>query len=139
MGDKAATTAELDSTLMTLTCTMCGFLYAIRTMFLLYSVTWLSEVYCHQYHPKMDFAVCNEDKATVGNVAFASLLFTFFGMFSVLLCGAAKDKLTKEDRKSERGYILLVNCLILFVTILAMYWWDLELGFPMAAFLVGMI
>merc|ERR1719424_1513272 len=29
--------------------------------------------------------------------------------------------------------------MILFVTILAMYWWDLKLGFPLAAFLVGMI
>jgi len=129
----------LDATLMTLTCTMCGLLYAIRTMFLLYSVTWLSEVYCHQYHPTMDFAVCDQDKATVGNVAFASLLFTFFGMFSVLLCGQVKDKLTKEDRKTERGYILLVNSFILFATVFAMYWWDLELGYPMAVFLVGMI
>merc|ERR1711990_1383066 len=67
----------LDATLMTLTCTMCGLLYAIRTMFLLYSVTWLSQVYCHSYMPDMDFSECEENPEAVGNVATASLLFTF--------------------------------------------------------------
>jgi len=138
---KAAAGAEggLDGTLMTLTCTMCGLLYAIRTMFLLDSVTWLSEVYCHTYSPDVEFAVCDQDHFTVGTVATASLLFTFFGMFSVLGCGVAKDELTKRDRKADRGYILLVTSFILFLTILVMFWWDLELGFPLAAFMVGMI
>jgi len=136
---KVSEEGGLDRNLMTLTCTMCGFLYAIRTMFLLFSVTWLSEVYCFQYHHGEDYAVCSQDKDTVGNVAFASLLFTFFGMFSVLLCGQAKDYLTKADRKTERGWILMVNSFILLVTVFVMFWWDLELGFPMAAFLVGMI
>merc|ERR1740117_910026 len=131
----AATTAELDSTLMSLTCTMCGLLYAIRTMFLLYSVTWLSEVYCSHYHPKVDFDVCSHDPTTVGDVAFASLLFTFFGMFSVLLAGFGKDAIAKQ----HRGFILLVNSFILLITTSCMFTFDLALSFPLAVFLVGMI
>jgi len=125
--------------LMTLTCTMCGMLYAIRTMFLLDSVLWLSGVYCKYYHgigptdPGM--AACKEDKVTVGNVATASLLFTFFGMFSVLLSGYAKDNMPK----GRRGYILLVNSILLLITIAIMYVGDVNLSFPMAVFLVGMI
>merc|ERR1712100_820079 len=81
---KAPGGGKLDATLMALTCTMCGLLYAIRTMFLLDSVTWLSEVYCTHYHPDMEYLTCKVEPETVGNVATASLLFTFFGMFSVL-------------------------------------------------------
>merc|ERR1719271_217739 len=125
----------LDATLMTLTCTMCGLLYAIRTMFLLYSVTWLSEVYCDNYHPDMDFFKCSHDPITVGNVATASLLFTFFGMFSVLLSGLTKDKIPKV----HRGWILFVNSVILLITVLIMLIYDLSLSFPVAVFLVGMI
>jgi len=133
--DKAASTASLDTTLMSLTCTMCGLLYAIRTMFLLYSVTWLSEVYCTHYYPNMDFEACKEDPLTVGDVAQASLLFTFFGMFSVLLSGKCKDTLPK----TQRGFILLANSVILLVTVSIMLTYDITLSFPMAAFLVGMI
>jgi sugar phosphate permease len=118
---------------------MCGLLYAIRTMFLLYSVTWLSQVYCNNYHPDRDFQLCNEDHETVGNVATASLLFTFFGMFSVLLCGQAKDYLTKKDRKADRGYILFANSVLLFITIAFMIWGNTELPYWFAVFLVGMI
>merc|ERR1719231_1888320 len=63
---KVAAAGGLDATLMTLTCTMCGLLYAIRTMFLLDSVTWLSEVYCTHYHPHIEYDVCKDDKNTVG-------------------------------------------------------------------------
>merc|ERR1719181_2102942 len=114
---------------------MCGLLYAIRTMFLLDSVTWLSEVYCTHYHPQTEYEVCAQDKNTVGDVATASLLFTFFGMFSVLLSGLTKDKIPKV----HRGWILLVNSVILLVTVLLMLIFDLTLSFPVAAFLVGMI
>jgi len=114
---------------------MCGLLYAIRTMFLLFSVTWLSEVYCTHYYPKMDFLVCKEEPMVVGNVAQASLLFTFFGMFSVLLSGQTKDSIPKR----HRGFILLVNSCILVVTTSIMSAYNLDLSFPMAAFLVGMI
>merc|ERR1740133_230266 len=41
--------------------------------------------------------------------------------------------------KTDRGYILMLNSFILLVTVSVMFWFDLELGFPMAAFLVGMI
>jgi len=132
---KKAGGGSLDATLMTLTCTMCGSLYAIRTMFLLYSVTWLSEVYCGHYHPKMELDACNHLAETVGNVATASLLFTFFGMFSVLLSGVLKDSLPK----TQRGFILFVNSLILVATTTAMSLYDTALSFPMAVFLVGMI
>jgi len=132
---KKAEGGGLDSTLMTLTCVMCGLLYAIRTMFLLFSVTWLSEVYCTHYYPKMDFLVCKEEPMVVGNVAQASLLFTFFGMFSVLLSGQTKDSIPKR----HRGFILLVNSCILVVTTSIMSAYNLDLSFPMAAFLVGMI
>merc|ERR1712166_115972 len=121
--------------LMTLTCVMCGLLYAIRTMFLLFSVTWLSEVYCTHYHPTMDFNICKQEPTVVGNVAQASLLFTFFGMFSVLLSGQTKDMIPKR----HRGFILLVNSIILVLTTSAMSIYDLSLSFPMAVFLVGMI
>merc|ERR1740117_1414092 len=131
----AATTAELDSTLMSLTCTMCGLLYAIRTMFLLYSVTWLSEVYCSHYHPTVDFDVCSHDPTTVGDVAFASLLFTFFGMFSVLLAGFGKDAIAKQ----HRGFILLINSFILLITVGYMLAYDTTMTYPTAVFLVGMI
>merc|ERR1719329_770177 len=128
----------LDATLMTLTCTMCGLLYAIRTMFLLYSVNWLSEVYCVYYHPHADFAECGHDAITVGNVATASLLFTFFGMFSVLLSGYFKDLCT-GDKKPLRGWILFVNSVLLLITVAIMFTFDTSLSFPCAAFLVGMI
>jgi len=126
---------SLDATLMTLTCTMCGMLYAIRTMFLLDSVLWLSEVYCVHYHPTEDFLTCKQDKATVGNVASASLLFTFFGMFSVLLSGYAKDSLPK----TQRGFILLLNSILLLGVVGLMWFYDTSLSFPMAVFLVGMV
>jgi len=132
---KAPGGGSLDATLMTLTCTMCGLLYAIRTMFLLDSVLWLSEVYCVNYDPDTDFAVCKQDKTTVGNVASASLLFTFFGMFSVLLSGYFKDNLPK----TQRGYILLVNSVLLLITVSLMFIFDLSLSFPAAVFLVGMV
>merc|ERR1712216_463601 len=126
---------SLDASLMTLTCTMCGALYAIRTMFLLYSVTWLSEVYCSHYHPKLELAACDHLPETVGNVATASLLFTFFGMFSVLLSGVLKDSLPKV----QRGWILFVNSVLLVATTTAMSMYDTALSFPTAVFLVGMI
>jgi len=132
---KASGGGSLDSTLMTLTCTMCGMLYAIRTMFLLDSVTWLSEVYCTHYHPNQDFQECKDDPTTVGNVATASLLFTFFGMFSVLLSGQSKDMLPKI----HRGWVLFANSCILVITTCLMSIYDLTLSFPMAVFLVGMI
>merc|ERR1719378_1827269 len=62
---KSGGEVKLDATLMTFTCTMCGLLYAIRTMFLLYSVNWLSEVYCTHYEANTDFATCKADKTTV--------------------------------------------------------------------------
>jgi len=126
---------SLDASLMTLTCTMCGALYAIRTMFLLYSVTWLSEVYCGHYHPKMELAACDHLPETVGDVATASLLFTFFGMFSVLLSGVLKDSLPKV----QRGWILFVNSVLLVATTSAMSMYDTALSYPTAVFLVGMI
>jgi len=129
----------LDMTLMTLTCTMCGLLYAIRTMFLLDSVTWLSEVYCTQYHPNEDFDLCRQNPITVGNVASASLLFTFFGMFSVLLAGQIKDWLQAREMAHHRGWILFGNSCILLVTVSIMLTFDLTLSFSMATFLVGMI
>merc|ERR1719272_2121216 len=132
---KASGGGSLDSTLMTLTCTMCGMLYAIRTMFLLDSVTWLSEVYCTHYHPHQNFQVCKDDPVTVGNVATASLLFTFFGMFSVLLSGQSKDMIPKV----HRGWILFANSLILVATTCTMSVYDLTLSFPQAVFAVGMI
>jgi len=132
----AAGGGKLDATLMTLTCIMCGLLYAIRTMFLLFSVSWLSTVYCTHYATSgVDFAECQQDKFTVGTVAQASFLFTFCGMFSVLLCGHFKDSLEKKDR----GYILLVNSVILLITVGIMLLWDVLLSFPVAVFLVGMI
>jgi len=129
----------LDMTLMTLTCGMCGMLYAIRTMFLLDSVTWLSEVYCTNYHPKEDFDLCKQDPTTVGNVASASLIFTFFGMFSVLLAGQIKDMLQARGMAHHRGWILFANSCILLVTTSLMLGYDLTLSFPHASFLVGMI
>jgi len=127
---------QLDQVLMALTCTMCGLLYAIRTMFLLYSVTWLDTVYC-TYYPSKDMAVeeCLKDHITQGNTATASLLFTFFGMFSVLLSGQVKDHIPKK----QRGYILLVNAFVLLATTSIMKIWDTALPFPLAVFLVGMI
>lgn len=133
--EKKETGGSLDAHLMTLTCTMCGMLYAIRTMFLLYSVTWLSEVYCSDYHPHMDFLECGHDNITAGNVAIASLLFTFFGMFSVLLSGIGKDNIPKV----HRGWILMVNSVVLLITVGFMLKYDTNLSFPIAAFLVGMI
>eukprot|EP00747_Dinoflagellata_sp_TGD_P164922 gnl/TRDRNA2_/TRDRNA2_185533_c0_seq1.p1 gnl/TRDRNA2_/TRDRNA2_185533_c0~~gnl/TRDRNA2_/TRDRNA2_185533_c0_seq1.p1 ORF type:complete len:473 (-),score=65.59 gnl/TRDRNA2_/TRDRNA2_185533_c0_seq1:320-1738(-) len=132
---KKAASEGLDQTLMALTCTMCGLLYAIRTMFLLYSVTWLSEVYCQHYHPDIPFEECNHDPDTVGNVATASLLFTFFGMFSVVLSGIVKDSVPKV----HRGWILAVNSVILLITVAIMLVFDTTLPFGVAAFLVGMI
>merc|ERR1719221_1621751 len=126
--------SQLDQVLMALTCTMCGLLYAIRTMFLLYSVTWLDTVYC-TYYPSDDPQECEQSHITQGNTATASLLFTFFGMFSVLLSGQVKDHIPKK----QRGYILLVNAFILLAVTSIMKIWDTALPFPLAVFLVGMI
>jgi sugar phosphate permease len=132
---KKAGGGQLDATLMTLTCTMCGLLYAVRTMFLLDSVLWLNTVYCTHYEPNTATQTCADDPATVGNVASASLLFTFFGMFSVLLSGYAKDNLPK----TQRGYILLVNSVLLLAVVTLMFLYDTAMPFPVAAFLVGMV
>merc|ERR1719213_585478 len=109
-------------------------------MFLLDSVLWLSNVYCQYYEgvSSLDgdkFLECKENPATVGNVASCSLLFTFFGMFSVLLSGYAKDSMPK----AQRGYILMVNSVLLLVVVTIMHQFDIFLPFPLAAFLVGMV
>jgi sugar phosphate permease len=103
-------------------------------MFLLYSVTWLDTVYC-TYYPTDDMEACEQSHITQGNTATASLLFTFFGMFSVLLCGQLKDSIEKKNR----GYLLLANAVILFLVTSIMKTWDTSLPFPLAVFLVGMI
>jgi len=121
--------------LMTLTCIMCGLLYAIRTMFLLYSVTWLNLVYCHHYHPNTPHEVCKVDPVTDAAVGQASLLFTFFGMFSVLLSGYLKDAWPKR----QRALILLVNCVLLLLVLLYMHTFNSEISFFVAAVLVGLI
>merc|ERR1711959_103617 len=46
-----------------------------------------------------------------------------------------KDKIPKV----HRGFILLVNSFILLITILCMFFGDVNLSFPIAVFLVGMI
>jgi len=139
---KTAAEGGLDQSLMALTCTMCGLLYAIRTMFLLDSVLWLGGCYCKYYEgigqdasDAKALEACKENENTVGNVATASLLFTFFGMFSVLLSGHFKDKLPK----GQRGFILLVNSVLLLIVVSIMFWFDVSLPFPLAAFLVGMV
>merc|ERR1712178_575635 len=108
--------------------------------FLLDSVLWLSNVYCQFYEgvSSVDgdkFIECKENPTTVGNVASCSLLFTFFGMFSVLLSGYFKDTLPK----AQRGYILMVNSVLLLIVVTIMFKFDIHLPFPVAAFLVGMV
>merc|ERR1719476_1040005 len=78
---------------------------------------------------------CESSHVTQGNTATASLLFTFFGMFSVLLCGQLKDSIEKKNR----GYLLLANAVILLLVTSIMKIWDTSLPFPLAVFLVGMI
>jgi sugar phosphate permease len=56
-------------------------------------------------------------------------------MFSVLLSGVCKDKLPK----TQRGWILFVNSVLLLITCCIMFTFDTTLSFPAAAFLVGMI
>jgi hypothetical protein len=94
---KKAGGGQLDATLMTLTCTMCGLLYAVRTMFLLDSVLWLNTVYCTHYEPNTPTLTCSEDPATVGNVASASLLFTFLACFPCSLVAMPRTTCPKQS------------------------------------------
>jgi len=141
-----------DSPLITLLMTMCAFLYAIRTMFLLYSVNYLSHVLCghilsdsgkHKIgledlqgsgNPRVDS--CVQDKATVAQVATASAWYTVFGCAGVYLSGVLKDFLPKRHRAT----ILMGNIVILICALGIMkFWKPNEISFELATLAVGLV
>lgn len=125
-----------ESPLIILLITMCAFLYGIRTMFLLYSVNYLSIVFCAEDFTHGTFHQCEINRLTVGRVAQASMLYTVFGVVGVLLSGVLKDKFPKR----QRGSILVGNTLLLTVTLVVMFAYDMtKIPFTLATVLVGFV
>lgn len=136
-----------DSPLITLLMTLCGFLYAIRTMFLLYSVNYLSLALCGIHlHPismadlqddsNAQVQACRHDPDIVAQVANASAWYTVFGCVGVYLSGILKDKLPKRHRST----ILVGNVLILIASLSMMKFIPLNvIPFWLATLCVGFV
>lgn len=141
-----------DSPLITLLMTLCGFLYAIRTMFLLYSVNYLSHALCGlqlaalhggpipladlQDNTNAAVTACIQDNPTVAAVASASAWYTVFGCAGVYLSGILKDKLPKRHRST----ILVGNVTILIASLSVMKFYPMNvIPFPLATLTVGMV
>jgi MFS family permease len=136
-----------DSPLITLLMTLCGFLYAIRTMFLLYSVNYLSLAHCGiTLHPismtdlqddnNPDVQHCRQDPDTVAIVANASAWYTVAGCVGVYLSGVLKDKLPKRHRST----ILVGNVIVLIASLSLMKFYPLnEIPFWLATVCVAFV
>jgi len=137
-----------DSPLISLLMTLCGFLYAIRTMFLLYSVNYLGHVLCAaklgvngtlsldvlQDTANEMVSACIRDRLTVSEVANASAWYTVFGCAGVYLSGILKDTLPKRHRST----ILVGNVCILACSLSVMKFYPMnEIPMWLATLCVG--
>jgi len=136
-----------DSPLISLLMTLCAFLYAIRTMFLLYSVNYLSLALCGiqlapismsdlQDDSNQRVQDCRHDPDIVAQVANASAWYTVFGCVGVYLSGILKDKLPKRHRST----ILVGNVVILIASLCLMKFYPLnQIPFWLATLAVGFV
>jgi sugar phosphate permease len=92
--------------LLWILCLLSGSLYGTRTLFLLYSTSFLAQVYCLGENDD-----CLTDGATLKATATASSVYTLLGCVSVLLVGVLKDKLPKK----HRALTLFFGCCPLFL------------------------
>jgi len=136
-----------DSPLISLLMTLCGFLYAIRTMFLLYSVNYLAHALCGaqlgpmsledlQSEDNAAVAACIANPTTVAQVASASAWYTVFGCAGVYISGILKDKLPKRQRST----ILVGNVAILILSLSVMKLYPVNvIPFWLATLTVGFV
>lgn len=76
-------------------CLLSGSLYGTRTLFLLYSTSFLARVYCQDVD---EMTECLSSGKAMTATALASSGFTILGCASVLLVGFMKDKLPNRHR-----------------------------------------
>jgi len=113
-------------------CILSGSLYGTRTLFLLYSTTFLATAYCNGAH---DVDECMGAPQTLKATATASSAYTLMGCVSVLLVGVLKDKLPKK----HRGATLTLFAAPLFLTLIYLQRVGSDISFPVAACLVANI
>eukprot|EP00931_Biecheleriopsis_adriatica_P009996 TRINITY_DN111090_c0_g1_i1.p1 TRINITY_DN111090_c0_g1~~TRINITY_DN111090_c0_g1_i1.p1 ORF type:complete len:477 (-),score=74.77 TRINITY_DN111090_c0_g1_i1:273-1679(-) len=111
-------------------CLLSGSLYGTRTLFLLYSTSFLASSYCTSSN---EFEICIKSGATMSATASASSLYTLLGCLSVLIVGTMKDKLPKR----HRGATLTVFVLPLLLIMAYLMHTGSEISFPWAVGLVA--
>eukprot|EP00756_Hemistasia_phaeocysticola_P032893 Hpha_TRINITY_DN16435_c1_g10::TRINITY_DN16435_c1_g10_i1::g.162515::m.162515 len=131
----------VESPLISMLISMCAFLYGIRTMFLLYAVSYLSHAYClHDAavvkadYSKASINHCLSDPGSVAVVADASVWYTLLGCVGVLISGYGKDVLPNR----HRGFVLVGNVTVLVTCMIFMYLIDVkDMSFLLATILVA--
>lgn len=93
-------------------CLLSGSLYGTRTLFLLYSNSFLAASYCFGEHPGADTASqayndCLSDGDTASVTATASSIYTLLGCVSVVIVGVLKDVLPKKHRAATLALFLI--------------------------------
>jgi len=113
-------------------CLLSGSLYGTRTLFLLYSTSFLTQVYCQDAD---DFDHCVHSGKAMRATAMASSGYTILGCFSVLIVGMMRDKLPNR----HRGAILTVFCAPLFGCLAYLMTMGLSLPYNLAVVMVWLI
>lgn len=84
-------------------CLLSGSLYGTRTLFLIYSSTFLAEVYCFGSND----SGCTSASDTLDSTGMASSVYTMLGCVSVVIVGFMKDWLPKKHRGSPLVLFIL--------------------------------
>jgi len=113
-------------------CLLSGSLYGTRTLFLLYSTSFLSAAYCKD---AASIAACHRSGHTMRATSMASSSYTLLGCVSVLLVGFLKDRLPARHRGAT--LTLFVAPLFIILAFLAASGPDLPFG--LAAAMVALI
>jgi len=113
-------------------CLLSGSLYGTRTLFLLYSTSFLSAAYCRE---AADPASCERAGSTLRATSVASSCYTLLGCVSVLLVGFLKDRLPTR----HRGATLTLFVAPLFAILSALTVTGPNLPFEVASAMVALI
>mmetsp|Transcript_78737 Transcript_78737/g.138937 ORF Transcript_78737/g.138937 Transcript_78737/m.138937 type:complete len:475 (-) Transcript_78737:136-1560(-) len=111
-------------------CLLSGSLYGTRTLFLLYSTSFLASAYCNN---SSDIDLCMKSEDALSATANASSSYTLLGCVSVLLVGTLKDKLPKR----HRGATLTIFVLPLFLIMACLMRTGADLPFTWAVSFVA--
>jgi len=115
-------------------CLLSGSLYGTRTLFLLYSTSFLSQVYCNTAASD-SLQECLSSGETMRATATASSGYTLLGCVSVLVVGSLKDKLPVR----HRGATLTIFVAPLFFLLAFLMRASLDLPFHIASSMVALI